>query len=372
MGQILRHQSPSVEAQFGYITALLYAYDFDSTRTSDLPYILSADIVWVMTDPNIPVLILAEPTEVYLDPVRVAVGQDHRIIKWAKSARERNDLGPWRSFFEFRLLLKDESMIRGGEIEVIRNKSRELFGPDVSIGRFTTLEFRRLLLASGNGAHPAKTAKNYPNFDWVRDQIGYKNVLYTNMIEEAARFEILPSLQTAFGREFLGEISLEQLTMGNALRAVAHEENHPFRRVSDVPLEELKATVNGVYAIVTSERFGEGDINSLLLAVIGAALYGRSQMQQARKIGDQDTQRGLEAYYTGDTILMNYLFTQKGFITDPSGLVVGMDVQTIKRGMGALMEDLNRVREEDISETVPQFYAQYNQEVIWDRFRLRD
>ena len=96
-------------------------------------------------------------------------------------------------------------MVKKEEIDEIRKTSRKLYATQSDVEVPVSLEFRRLLLASGNGAHPAKTAKNYPNFEQIRDKDGYKNVLYTNMIEEGTLTQLIPTLRKVFDKKIVNQ-----------------------------------------------------------------------------------------------------------------------------------------------------------------------
>ena len=355
-----------------FIKAMLAAYEPDDSKTTDYSDMGMVDTLWVGIPADADWLFMAQPMEIYHDPARVEHSQHSQIAKWANRITDKKGIGPWRTFFEFRLLMKDESMVTEEEIEAIRDTSKLLFKspdePEVS----TSTEFRRLIMASGNGAHPAKTAKNYPNFEDIRDTIGYKNVLYTNMIEEGVRTHILPALQTAFDHSLFSGYSEAQMIRGSALRVVAHEENHPFRRFRDTPLEELKATINGMHAATESEQFSEIDINSLILTEIGAALYGRHRLLQARHDNNTDVIKGFEAYDRADTIMLNYLANHGAFIENQSNQIVDIDFETAKRGVQAFVKELESVRLGAVEKTIPQFYADYERETIWDKFRIME
>lgn len=347
-------------------------YEILPGKKSDLEDMSRADTAWVSIASDTPLLVIAEPTEVYLDPARNALSQDPDIRKWVEQITELNGLGPWRPFFECRVLLKDESMVSSEEVEKIRQRSRQLFASTESGVVTASLEFRRLLTASGYGAHPSRTAKNYPNFESIRDRIGYKNILYTNMITAGLQSEILPALEAVFGRDITANLDINQLVRGSALRVVAHEENHPFRRFRDVPLEELKATVNGIAAVSGSAFFSEDDIRSLLLTELGAALFTRNRMQQAKLQGDTNTQRGLGAYFIADTMFINYLFDHQGFLTDEKGNITGLNYPVMHKVINLFTEELAAVQKGDTAQTIPQFYEQYEKEEIWERLKVKD
>lgn len=355
--------SPSAQDHAKYFRALIEAYTSHQGQ-SDLGYMEAADTKWVGIPSNSSFLIFAEPTEVYHDPAREKLGQEPEIVGWANRVADKNGLGPWRPFFEFRLLMKDESMITEEEIQTIRKKSRELYGQPEDKEVPVSLEFRRLLLSSGNGAHPAKTAKNYPNFEQIRDRVGYKNVLYTNMIEEGTLTQVIPVLKAVFGEQAINQFDEQLLVRGSSLRIVGHEENHPFERFRDTPLEELKSTVNGIKTIIESGRFSEDDINAVMLTEIGAALYGRQQMNQARKTDNRSMQTGLEGYYKGDTILINYLIEKHCFKGEK------IDFTALKSSFIKLAEFLKEVHNGNQKLAIPKVYSHYYNEDVWKNFNI--
>lgn len=362
--------SQSSENHYEYLTALSSAFNPNQTTRSDLPFMREADRRWVEISPETPLLVLAEPAEVYYDPLRLVSAQHPNVAKWVNTVTDLIGIPPWRTFFEFRLLAKDESMVTLEEISAIRAKSRELFqardDPQVPV----STEFRRLLLASGNGAHPAKTAKNYPNFEDIRDRVGYKNILYTNMIEEGVRTCVIPALNQVLGIDILSDINEAQLIRGSALRILAHEENHPFRKFRDSPIEELKATVQGLHAVIESGHFSKEDIRAMIMTEIGAMLWVRHQINQTQIKGDSNTAKSLEAYSRADTIMMNYLFKSQALSIDHASGNIQIDFETFKTSLGNLVQELDQVRTGDLLITIPQFYSKYENNSVWDQVKV--
>ena len=330
--------SPSARALRGYIEAVIKAYAFDPERKSDIDAMHEVDMQWVQIPEDTSLLVIIEPSEVYLDPARVAIGQDPEVYQWAKNVRAVNQLGPWRNFFEFRLLSRDESMVSDREANSIKATSRNLFASSDDSVVSSSLEFRRLLLSSGNGAHPVKTAKNYPNFGDIRDNVGYKNILYTNMITEGVTSQQLPVLRVIFGSDYVERLDTERLIRGSALRVLAHEVNHPFRIQSDASLEELKATINGFITLMNSNEISDEDIDNALRSSIGYSFFIRNRVQASREAGDEQKQRADEAYFKADTILMNY-FVRYGVFTNE-----GIDFVRAREALRLLSDDLERAR----------------------------
>lgn len=367
---ILENDSLSSKNHSEYFLALQAAFDRDEAKRSDLPDMRVADEKWVGIDSESPILVLAEPAEVYYDPARVALGNYPLIKKWENTVTDLIGVAPWKTFFECRVLLKDESMISREEIETIRSKSRELFKSNQEPEVPVSTEFRRLLLASGNGAHPAKTAKNYPNFEDIRDNIGYKNIIYSNMVEEGVRTLIIPALNTALGVNILEYFSEVQLIRGRALGVLAHEENHPFHRFRDTPLEELKSTADGLMAIYDTGKFLEEDVEVLILTEIGAMLVVHNQLRKAQFYKDINTIQSLEAYGRGDTILMNFLLSSGAISVKGDSGNMQIDFDKFQKSIGDLIQILEQVRSGDILETIPTLYKEFEDERIWDYIRL--
>lgn len=355
------------EAYEEYLTALLAALERRPEKVSDFEDMRKADIAWVGIPSDATLLFMAEPTEVYLDPARVALGQDSRIAQWANQVEKSQGLSPWRTFFEFRLLVKDESMVTENEVMAIRRASRKLFSSPNEREVPVSLEFRRLLVASGNGANPAKNAKNYPNQLDIRREFGYKNILYTNMIEMETNDHIIPSLTAAWGEQLVEGLGVKRLIRGSVLLVVSHEENHPFRRLADVPMEEMKSTVNGIVALSRS-GLGRDDINSAILTSIGHGLHIRSMVTKARAKGDGVTERKYEAYHRQYTMVMNALWDNRALLIGESGRLEGVDYDAAIDVFVDLAEELNAAQSGNVAETVPQFHEKYSDESVWDNF----
>jgi hypothetical protein len=362
-------ESPSAKNHQSYFLALQAAFDADSAKSSDLADMRIVDRTWIDISADSPLLVLVEPTEVYYDPARLAISQQPQVAKWANQVTDLIGVPPWRAFFEFRLLAKDESMVSVDEIGWIREASRNLFKIETDEDVPVSTEFRRLLLASGNGAHPAKTAKNYPNFEDIRGTLGYKNVLYSNMIEEGVRTLIVPVLYKAFGTDILDNFSEEELIRGRALGVLAHEENHPFRIFRDTPLEELKATVDGLYAVLRSGKFSTRDTESMIVAEVGAMLYVHNQLEKARETSDTNTIKAMEAYARADTLMMNFLMQSEAIMTNPNSGDMQIDYEKFALSLEKLVEKLNEVRTGDVSQTIPQFYNNFEDNHVWINFR---
>ncbi|OGK46196.1 hypothetical protein A3B46_03250 [Candidatus Roizmanbacteria bacterium RIFCSPLOWO2_01_FULL_39_19] len=360
--------SPSAVNLAPYLDALRRAYTPDELRTSDLPYLHEADTAWVHLDPDTELIFFAEPTESYSDNL-AALRDDDSIRRWAIDVANANGLGPWKNFFEFRLMQKVDFVVNQEEVDAIRATTRNHFVRPGDAPVPASLEFRRLLLASGHGAHPARTAKNYPNFNDIRNDPngGYKNVLYTNMIEEGLDSQAVPILMHAFGTDFMSRFPKERLMRGSTLRIIGHEENHSYRvHKGNLALEELKATIDGFVAVDEAGRFKD-EIDTVCLSTVGGALFIRYKTAKARAEGDTRTERGYKAYHTGDTIMMNYLAAAGAFI-DVNGHYGDIDFDNFRTAMRDLCKELEQVREGTVSAS--DFQAAWGAEEIWDSFKV--
>lgn len=351
----------------GYLDALLKAYTYDSGRTTDLPFIHDADCEWVKIPPKSEFLILAEPTEVYQDPLRVSVGQDPQVNEWVGQVEADIGIPPWRNFFEFRLMQKSGDMITQEKILAIRETSRSMY-EGASVGKvLASLEFRRLLWGSGQGIYPAKSAKNYPNFEDIRKNYGYKNVVYTNMVKMSVETELLPALKKNFKKRWVKDKNLPaRLVKGRCLLIVAHEENHPFKRMSDTALEELKSSVNGMNAAIESNKFSKQEIEDMVLSEIAAALDNRRVLQEAILKNDQVSQRAIDAYYKEGMIFLNHLLNQGVFDIGVNNQAADINFELLQESVASLVRLLDKAR--SIKAGQSYIYQILGKEDIWRVF----
>lgn len=366
---IQANMSDSLSALYlqGYLAALLKAYTYDPGRTTDLPFIHDADCEWVKISPESEFLIFAEPTEVYQDPLRVSVGQDPQVNEWVGQVEANIGIPPWRNFFEFRLMQKSEDMITQEEILAIRKTSRSMYARKSADKVLASLEFRRLLWGSGQGTYPAKSAKNYPNFEDIRRNYGYKNVVYTNMIKMAVVTELLPALKKVFRGSWMEDKNLhKRLIRGRCLLIVAHEENHPFARMSDAVLEELKSSVNGMHAAIESNRFSKQEIEDMILSEIAAALDNRRVLQEAISKNDQVSQRAIDAYYKEGMIFLNHLLSHGVFDVGVNNQVTDINFELLQKAAASLVRLLDQVRDKKVGQSY--IYQILGKEDIWKVF----
>lgn len=359
--------SSSVSHLKGYLDNLLKVYTYDPGRTTDLPFIHDADCEWVKIPPESEFLVFAEPTEAYQDPLRVSVGQDRQVNEWVGQVEANIGIPPWRNFFEFRLMQKSEDMITQEEISAIRETSRSMYERGSAGKVLASLEFRRLLLGSGQGIYPAKSAKNYPNFEDIRKNYGYKNVVYTNMVKMSVETELLLALKTTFKKPWLKDKNLpERLVRGKCLLIVAHEENHPFKRMSDTTLEELKSSINGMHAVAQSRRFSKQEIEDMILSEIAAALDNRRVLQEAILKNDQVSQRAIDAYYKEGMIFLNHLLKEGVFDLGINCQATDINFELLQEAVASLVRLLDQARDKQVRPSY--IYQTLGKEDIWKVF----
>lgn len=364
LARMLEVNSPSANAHRTFFQHLLDAYAYESERESDLPFFREAELAWVGIPADVPLLMFAQPMEVYYDSARMRWSGNEKVNEWSKMVAMRNELGPWRTFFEARLLTTDESMISPEEVGIVRSTSRELFGNPQSTVAVST-EFRRVLISAGNGSHPHKTAKNYPNFTGIRDEVGYKNIHYTNMIRLGTIERIKPWLLHTFGSDVVSGMTDEVLIRGRVLTIVGHEENHPFRRFGgDQEMEELKATIDGLWSVIISGKFSEQDIRAALVTEIGSLLYGKAEIDQMRAKGDLIGAGSRETYHIGDTIFLNFL-ARRGVFRNAGTI----DLKDMKTAIKDFVNDLEEYRQ---SKTGILTDRSLRDDSIWSNFRIKE
>ena len=347
---------PSAQQQRAYLQALRTAYQDDPQRSSDLDFMNTADMAWVEIPGEVPLLLLCEFTESYSDPIKRLVDNQPVVTQWAQAVAAAHGLGPWRFFFEFRVLALVDTVLTPEEIAGIRATNRRLYAdystalPSANV----KTEFRRAVITGGHGANPPKSAKNYPNQEWIRSQIGYRNIIFANQVEEKVKREVIPALRAAFATPWAqADQIVETVVRANALVVVAHEETHPWVTFPEVSwLEELKSTILGMYSIVQNPAIVHDVADGLICEVASALLLHRYHHYLLRH-GDSQ----FEDYYIGDTIFLTYLWRGGFFQVSAVGEICDVNrekatellvsfahrIQTIKRGQEtplALYEDL--------------------------------
>lgn len=362
LGKLSVIDAPSAAAHREFLTRLMEAYRYDPQRESDLPFYREAETAWVGIRPDSGLLLFIQPMEVYYDSARMYWSGNDDMNDWAQVVSRKNGLGPWRTFFEARLLATDESMIPPGHVAMIRRVSRDMYA-DTAVEVPASTEFREVLFSAGNGAHPHKTAKNYPNFIGIREQTGYKNIHYTNMIRLGTTERLKPWLAHTFGDGILRGLDDATLIRGRALAIVGHEENHPFRRFDgNQELEELKATVNGMWAVLSAGIFSEPEIRAMLLTEVGSLLYGKAERDKLLSDGDLVGVGSRDTYHIGDTMLMNILVREQ-VVTE-----AGVDLLGMARVIGETVGELERYRR-----TGEGLFADRSlrDSAVWERFSIK-
>lgn len=318
---------PSAQQQRAYLAALAAAYAYDPERQSDVAQMDQADCAWVEIPGDVPLLLLCEFTENYSDPLKRWVTHQPVVAAWARDVAAQNGLGPWRFFFEFRVLGLVDDVLTPAEIAGIRATNRRLYRElsDTLPSENVKTEFRRALITGGHGANPPKSAKNYPNQSWIRSQVGYRNIIFANQVEEKIKHEVVPALRMAFATPWAqSEQLMATIVRANALTTVAHEETHPWVTFTEVSwLEELKSTILGIYSILQTSALDQPIAECVLSEVASALLLHRYHHYLLRR-GDSQ----FEDYYIGDTLFLTHLWRGGFFITDQAGKIV--DIQQAK------------------------------------------
>lgn len=298
--------TPSAQLQRTYLQALKAAYHDDPNRQSDLDLMNQADVAWVEIPGDVPLLLMCEFTESYSDPIKRLVGNQPIVTQWAQAVAAANGVGPWRCFFEFRVLSLVDTVLTPAEIAGIRATNRHLYAAYSSSlpSQNVKTEFRRAVITGGHGANPPKSAKNYPNQEWIRSQVGYRNIIFANQVEEKVKREVIPALRAAFATPWAqAEQIVETIVRANALVVVAHEESHPWVTFPEVSwLEELKSTILGIYSMMQNPAIVHDVADGLVCEVASALLLHRYHHYLLRR---GDTQ--FEDYYIGDTIFLTHL-----------------------------------------------------------------
>ena len=333
---LLQCGARSAMQQAPYLAALKEAYTFDPNRRSDLALMNRADEAWVEIAADVPYLIMCEFSENYSDPLKRLVLNQAVVSDWATAVSHKNGLGPWRSYFEFRVLGRVDDAVTPDEIAAIRATNRALY---LTISDFVPsthvkTEFRRAIITGGHGANPPKSAKNYPNQSWIRRDQGYRNVIFANQLEEKTRREAIPALRAALPTAWARSDAFIATTIrASAVKVVAHEETHPWAIFHGITwMEEMKADLLGMYSVMNSPTI-DVEIADLLVSSVAAdlLLHRYHHFLVSEK---NDTQ--FEDYHIGGTILLTYLLRGGFFKLDAQGMVVDIE----RSVAGQLIEQL--------------------------------
>jgi hypothetical protein len=367
VGKLLALGGVDVGPLTPYLLQLRESFRFEDGRVSDLEAMGHVDIAWLEIADDARWLLMAEFTETYADPLKHHIGNDPAVNIWAKAVADRNGLGPWKTFFEFRLRELMETLVTTREIEAIRATIRTLYQDvsDTAPSAKARTEFRRAVINAGHGANPPKSAKNYPNQDWIRRDYGYRNVVFANQAQEKVRAENVPALQAAFDTPWSRDANLEdKMLRASALSIVAHEESHPWVVFSEVSwLEELKCNVLGLFALHNTAIIRE-DIATIVLSLLASALNAHRQQPKLMARGEMQ----LQDYYIGDVILTTHLADGGYFVYDHTGLAVDVRPELAAPLMEQLVQRILAIK---CGEATPgELYNDlYREAAVFRRFR---
>lgn len=365
LARAVQRAAPSARQQAAYLHALLAAYTYDPQRAADQPLMDAADVAWVQTPADIPLLLLAEFSENYSDPLKPLVVNQPAVTEWARAVTADNGVGPWKFFFEMRLMSAAADVVSQAEIQAIRDTNARLYAAvsDALPNPNVKTEFRRMLLVAGHGANPPKSAKNYPNQGWIRAEHGYRSIIYANQVAAAVEAEIVPALRAAFPTDWAQRPTLtDAFLRARALYLVAHEETHPWATFQEMTwLEEMKCDVLGMWSLLQTDAIADDLADIVLSAVADALLMHRyHHFLLARSDGQ------FEDYYIGDTIFMAQLFRSGYFRTDNHGMVVDISPDAAAAAVTALAQRILTVRRRE--ETPQALLADLYDPALYDRF----
>jgi hypothetical protein len=366
VNEALQSGDEAVEAQHAYLNALIDAFCPGSPRTSDLDAMANLDVAWLKTPASTPLLLLSEFTESYSDPLKQAIQDQPEVIAWASEVSQRTGLGPWKVFFEMRVFDQGGEELSYHEVEAIRATSRELYSgiSAQSASENALTEFRRVLIVAGHGANPPKNAKNYPNQAWIREQHGYRNILFANQMAENVKLEIVPSLRAAFKTDWANmNGSFKLANRARSLLVIGHEENHPWLCFPEVTwVEEFKSTILGLWAVANANEV-QNDLGNVMALHVGVILFSHRYNTYLLARGDKQ----MNDYYIGDTILLNQLHRNNYFMRDEEGKVVDIQFQHGKTAIESLVQRLVKIRTGQ--DTIQALYNDLYDTDIYNLFR---
>ncbi len=318
---VLASPAPSAVQQAPYLHALHAAYTHDPARQSDLAWMNRADAQWVDIPTDVPYLLMCEFSESYSDPLKRLVVNQPDVAAWATDVTEQTGLGPWRFFFEFRVLGNLDSVLHPAEIVAIRATNRQLYRDisDFLPSEQVKTEFRQSIITAGHGANPPKSAKNYPNQTDIRRDIGYRNIIFANQVQEKMRKEVIPALRAAIPADWAqADWFADTMIRANALSVVAHEETHPWATFGGIPwLEELKCDILGLYSILQIPTIHD-EIADLIITSVASDLLLHRYHTYLQSRGDSQ----FDDYHTGGTIWLTHLYRGGFFQLDGDGKVI--------------------------------------------------
>jgi len=368
LNALLHCGATSAMQQAPYLAALKEAYTVDPTRRSDLAWMNRADEAWVAIAADVPYLILCEFSENYSDPLKRLVLDQAVVSDWATAVSHENGLGPWRSYFEFRVLGRVDNTVTPAEIAAIRATNRALYMASSDFVPSTNVktEFRRAIITGGHGANPPKSAKNYPNQAGIRRDIGYRNIIFANQLEEKIRREAIPALRAALPTEWIVSDAFVATTIrANALKVVAHEETHPWSVFHGITwMEEMKADLLGMYSIMNSPTI-DVDLADLLVSSVAADLLLH---RYHRFLVAEKNDAQFEDYHIGGTILLNHLLRGGFFQLDEQGMAVDIDRSVAGRLIEEMAQRIMAIKAGQESHSA--LYDElFDEEAVYRRFR---
>lgn len=343
LGQALISNDISAQQQLPYFQALQTAFSFDTARKSDLAMMNDVDVAWVKTPKDIEILLLAEFTESYSDPLQQWVAEQPYVTAWAQEIADQTGLGPWKVYFEARVFDQSDEVLSSSEIEAIRVNNASLYREITKEQPSTnaSTEFRRVLIVAGHGANPPKSAKNYPNQNWIRESVGYRNIVFANQAEAIVRDEIVPALRAAFATDWAQSKDLFDVAYRTrALFLVGHEETHPWASFPEVSwMEEFKSDVLGLWSIATAPQIKD-DLADILISTVGGILLLHRHHQFLLERGDTQFQD----YHVGDTIFLSHLLYSGFLVQDENGIVFDVDRSKARPALESLAKRIINVK----------------------------
>jgi hypothetical protein len=325
-----------------------------------------AEVAWLQIPDAAQLLPLMGFTENYADPLKPHIQQNPAVQAWAKSVSAQTGLPPWKTFFEFRLFDRIDGVVNPAEIGQIEAAIRRFYTPvsDQVPAAQTGTEFRRVIFCGGHGAHPPKSAKNYPNQDWIRQQHGYRNILFFNQVEDKVQTGVIPALQACFATEWANRPDMAtRILRAHTLFLISHELSHPWLQFGELSwLEEMKCDVLGLNALLNSPEFA-AEADDILIARVAADLH---QYRRYHALAGQEAAQ-IHDYYVGNTIFVSHLLKCGFFRLDAHGQVVDID---LARGKPLIAELARRILAIHAGEETPAaLYAEHFHDAeVYGRF----
>ncbi len=325
-----------------YFNRLFAIYGSTSKADTYIAYMKGLDSAWVKQSPSNSFLVIAEPTEDTEDPLKSVLEADPMVRKWVQKCISDNGISPWRKFFEFSLLFKNNDDLSPEEAGKVWQKAFRLYGsgtePKMSV------EFRDLLLSAG---HRASTGITLPNFKDIRLQWGIKVVISPNMVETSIKDEIGPELQKQFpSYDFNHPLLFGFLRRGRNLGVLGRQVNSPLgSSLLDSSLDILKADTHGQRTVILSGAALGDDSLSMFVSEIGMCLSIHRQMLEAERIGDQRTIQEFSAQHRAAQLWMSSILQSGGLVVGDNGKVNDINLSAILEGVTNVNKLLDQVQD---------------------------